>query len=117
LFSDLKGGRQTVKPKSFYRIVTVALFILILFFSLQAFAEEKKILRFQGSVMEIDLRKGVLMVNEEVFIWDKKTIFLNESGTPVTPDLLKVDQKVYIEGERLGRRKGTLIKELHLLGK
>ena len=61
-----------MKPKSFYKIVTVALFILILFFSLQAFAEEKKILRFQGPLMEIDLRKNVLMVNEEVFMMSKE---------------------------------------------
>jgi hypothetical protein len=117
LFSDLKGGRQTVKPKSFCEIVTLTLFILILFFSLQAFAAEKKIVRLQGTLMVIDLEKNRMVVNEEVFIWDKKTIFLNDSGALLTPELLKVRQKVYIEGKRLSRKKGTLISEIRLLPK
>jgi hypothetical protein len=111
----LKGGRQTVKPKSFYKIVTLTLFILILLFSLQAFAAEKVILRLQGSVMGIDLQKNMMVVNEKTFIWDKETVFVNESGVPITPDQLKVGREVYIEAERLGRGKGRLIKEIRLL--
>jgi hypothetical protein len=115
LFSDLKGGRQTVKPKSFYGIVTLALFILMLLFSLQAFAAEKRMVTLEGMLKVIDLQKNTLVVNEEVFIWDKKTIFLDESGAPVKPEMLKVRQKVYIEAEQRGRKKGNLIKEIRLL--
>jgi len=106
-----------VKPKSFYKIVTLALLILILFFSLQAFAAEQGILRLDGSLMEINLQKNMMVVNEKTFVWDKKTTFLNESGTPITPDQLKVDQKVYIEGERMSNKRAILIKEIHLLPK
>lgn len=106
-----------MKPKSFCKIVTLTLFILTLLFSFRAFAAEEGILRLEGSVMSIDLKKNIMVVNEKTFIWDKKTIFLNESGTPITPDQLKIDRKVYIEGERLGRKKGILIKEIRLLTK
>jgi hypothetical protein len=117
LFSDLKGGRQTVKTKSFYKIVTLTLFILTLLFSLKAFAVEEGILRLEGSLMRIDLQKNMMVVNEKTFIWDKKTIFLNESGAPVTPDQLKLDRKVHIEGERMGQKRAFLIKEIRLLPK
>ncbi len=104
-----------MKTKSFCKIIALALFILILFFSLQAFAAEKRMLRFQGHLMEIDLQKNMLVVNEEIFIWNKKTVFLNESDAPIAPDQLKVGQAVFIEAERLGRKRGTLIKEIQLL--
>ena len=104
-----------MKTKSFCKIVAVALFIIILFFSLQTFAEEKGILRLQGQVMEINLEKNMMVVNEKFFIWDKKSIFVNESGTPITPDQLKIDRMVYIEGERLSKKRVILIKEIRLL--
>ena len=105
-----------MKIKSFCKIITLALFIPILLFSLQAFAGEKGILRVQGSLMEIHLGKNMMVVNERVFIWDKKTVFVNESGAPITPDQLKIDRWVYIEAERV-KKKTTLIKELRLLPK
>jgi hypothetical protein len=117
LFSDLKGGRQTVKTKSFYKIVILTLFILTLLFSLRASAAEEGILRLEGSLMGIDLQKNMMVVNEKTFIWDKKTIFLNESGAPVTPDQLKLHRKVHIEGERMGQKRLILIKEIRLLPK
>ena len=106
-----------MKTKSFCKVVAVALFIIILFFSLQTFAAEKGILRLRGQVMEINLEKNMMVVNEKFFIWDKKSIFVNESGTPITPDQLKIDRMVYIEGERLSKNKPILIKELRLLSK
>ena len=106
-----------MNAKSFHKIVTLALFILILFFSLQAFAAEQGILRLEGALMEINLQKNMMVVNEKTFVWDKKTIFLNESGIPITAGQLKVDQKVYIEGERMGKKRPILIKEIHLLSR
>jgi hypothetical protein len=67
--------------------------------------------------MRIDLQKNTMVVNEKTFIWDKKTIFLNESGAPFTPDQLKLDRKVHIEGERIGQKRLFLIKEIRLLPK
>ena len=106
-----------MKTKSFYEIVILTLFILILLFSLQAFAAEKGILRLEGSLMRIDLQKSTMVVNEKTFIWDKKTIFLDESGAPITPDQLKVNRQVHIEGERMGQKRLFLIKEIRLLPK
>ncbi len=106
-----------MKTKSFYKIVTLTLFILTLLFSLRAFAAEKGILTLEGSLMRIDLQKNTMVVNEKTFIWDKKTIFLNESGAPFTPDQLKVGREVYIEGERMGQKRLFLIKEIRLLPK
>jgi hypothetical protein len=121
LFSDLKGGRLIVKTKSFCKIIALALFILILFFSLQTSAAEKEVVRVQGRVMEIDLEKNMMVVNEKIFIWDKKTVFLNEKDTLIKPDQLKIelkiDKKVYIEGERLSKKRTILIKEIRLLPK
>ncbi len=106
-----------MKTKSFYKIVILTLSILILLFCLQAFAAEEGIMRLEGSLMRIDLQKNTMVVNEKTFIWDKKTIFLNESGAPFTPDQLKLDREVYIEGERIGQKRLFLIKEIRLLPK
>jgi hypothetical protein len=108
-----------VKTKSFCRIVALALFFFILFFSLQAFSAEKRVVRTQGKVMEIDLEKSMMVVNEKIFIWNAKTVFLNEKETLIPPDQLKIElkvnKKVYIEGERLSRKRTILIKEIRLL--
>jgi hypothetical protein len=121
LFSDLKGGRLTVKTKSFCKIIALALFILVLFFSLQTLAAEKEVVRVQGRVMEIDLEKNRMVVNEKIFTWNKKTVFLDEKETLVKPDQLKIelkiDRKVYIEGERTSKQRTILIKEIRLLPK
>ncbi len=106
-----------MKTKSFYEFGILTLFIFILLFSFQAFAAEKGILTLEGSLMRIDLQKNTMVVNEKTFIWDKKTIFLNESGAPFTPDQLKVGREVYIEGERMGQKRLFLIKEIRLLPK
>lgn len=106
-----------MKTKSFYKIVILTLFILILLFSLQAFAAEEGKMWLEGSLMRIDLQKNTMVVNEKTFIWDKKTIFLSESGTPITPDQLKLGREVHIEGQRMGQKRLFLIKEIRLLPK
>lgn len=106
-----------MKTKSFRTIVVLTLFLSILLFSLQTFAAGKELVRFQGPLMEIYLEKNMMVVNEKFFIWDKKTIFVNESGVPIKPDQLKIDRVVSIEGERVHKKKPILIKEIRLLPK
>lgn len=106
-----------MNTKSFLKMIALALFISTLLFSLQTFAAGKELVRFQGPLMEIYLEKNMMVVNEKFFIWDKKTIFVNESGAPITPDQLKIDRVVSIEGERVHKKKPILIKEIRLLPK
>ncbi len=64
----------------------ILFFIFSMIFSSLTFASDKDIFRVQGTVMEIDLKKGTMIVNEKLFRWDQKTTFLNDKGSPITID-------------------------------
>jgi hypothetical protein len=94
---------------------------LIIFFisiiSALTFAADKDIVKMQGVVMELDLKKNMMIVNEKQFVWDQNTIIYNEKGFPTTVDKLKTKIWVYIEGvgERVNKR--ILAKKIYILPK
>ncbi len=81
------------------------------------FASEKDIVNIQGILMEIDLKKGTMIVNERLFRWDQKTSFFNDKGSPITIDKIKVKSWVYIEGVNENLNKSLLAKMVYLLPK
>ena len=81
------------------------------------FASEKDIINIQGIVMEIDLKKGTMIVNEKRFQWDQKTSFFNDKGTPITIDKIKTRSWVYIEGVNDTPTKSILANKVYLLPK
>ena len=81
------------------------------------FSSEKDILNTQGILMEIDLKKGTMIVNERIFRWDQKTSFFNDKGTPITIDKIKIKSWVYIEWVNENLNKSVLAKAVYLLPK
>jgi len=97
----------------------IIIFSSIFIFSALALAlGEDKTVRVQGLIMELDLKKNIVVVNEKIFIWNQKTVFHNEKGTPINSiDRLKLDTWVYIIGEFDGMNKAKIAKEIYFLPK
>jgi hypothetical protein len=88
-----------------------------LFFSSIIIAAEMGIVKFQGKVMELDLKKNTMIANERTVLWDQNTIFYNPKGVPITPDKLKNKAWVYIEGVSDVVNKRILAQKIYLIPK
>jgi hypothetical protein len=96
-------------------ILLTVFFLLI--FSALTFGEDQDIVKIQGVVMSLDLKKSMLVVNERTFVWDQNTTFYNEKGSPITIDKLRTKGWVYIEGENDKVNKRWVAKKIYLLPK
>jgi hypothetical protein len=95
------------------KIVLILCSILLL--SVSVFAAEQGVVKIQGKIDEIDLKKNRIVVNEKVFFWDANTLFYNENAFPIKVDKFKTDAWVYIEGVRnTGTSQITIKKIYHL---
>jgi hypothetical protein len=81
------------------------------------FALDKDRIAIQGVVMELDLNKTVMIVNERAFFWNPQTIFYNEKGSPITVDKLRAKTWVYIEGMKDNIKKRAIAEKIYLLPK
>jgi hypothetical protein len=95
-------------------IIFVVSFIII--FSTSTFASGQERYRNQGSIMEMDLNRSNMIVNERVFVWNQNTTFYDDKGSPVGIDGFKPKSWVYIEGTR-NKNNIILIEKLYLLPK
>jgi LEA14-like dessication related protein len=110
LENDFLKGVSHVKVD---KIVLILCSILLL--SVSVFAAEQGVVKIQGKIDEIDLKKNRIVVNEKVFLWDANTLFYNENAFPIKVDKFKTDTWVYIEGVRnTGTRQITIKKIYHL---
>ncbi len=107
--------RLFMKSIFFFWLSIIWLSIMIIY--PLTFASEKDIVNTQGIVMEIDLKKGTMIVNEKCFRWDQKTSFFNDKGSPITIEKIKVKSWVYIEGIKDKLNKSLLAKTVYLLPK
>jgi hypothetical protein len=95
---------------------TLVIFVVFIISSL-TFASDESILRIQGRVMELDLKKNMMIVNERTFFWGPNTIFYNEKGSSITADRLRTKVWVYLEGIRHGADKKVVAEKIYLLPK
>ncbi len=100
----------------FVKGISLTIFFLTVFCAL-TFAAEMNIVRVQGRIMELDLKKGTMVISERMFVWDQKTTFHNETGAPVTIEKLRIKAWVYIEGENDEVHKRWVAKKVYLLPK
>jgi hypothetical protein len=105
-----------VKKRSFSSGVILLIFSMIIISSL-TFASNKDSIKIQGMVMELDLKKNMMIVNERIFVWNHNTIFYNEKGSPITVDKLRTKTWVYIEGMRENVKKRIVAEKIYLLPK
>jgi hypothetical protein len=77
----------------------------------------------QGKIMDWDLKKNMIVVNEKYFFWNPQTIFYDEKGNPIKGDpfkakQLKMNTLVKIEAvKKTGVKRQFIIKKLSLLPK
>jgi hypothetical protein len=64
----------------------------ILLFSPLAFTAEPVAVTVQGKIMDWDLKKNMIVVNEKYFFWNAQTIFYDEKGNAIKGDRFKVKQ-------------------------
>ncbi len=95
------------------------IFLAVFVFSTFASAlDEERAVRVQGLVMELDLKKNIVVVNEKKFLWNEKTVFHNEDGTITKNiDRLRVRTWVYIVGEYVGLNRHNVAREIYFLTK
>ncbi len=86
-------------------------------FSTLAFALEEDITNIQGMIMDLDVKKSTMIVNEKLFVWSQNTAIFNDKGTPITIDQFKPKAWVYIQGEREKNNKRIIIHKIYLLPK
>ena len=96
--------------------ILLSVFFLLIFSAL-TFAEDINIVKIQGVVMSLDLKKSTVVINEMTFVWDQQTAFHNEAGSPITMDKLRTKGWVYIEGEHDKAYKRWVAKKIFLLPK
>ena len=101
--------------KTIFEIGVMLTFLILIMYGL-TFAGEKDEVRIQGKVMELDVIKKMVIVNEKTFIWDQNTLIYDEKGSPTTADKLTLQSRVSIEATRV-KSKPSIIKKLYVLPK
>jgi hypothetical protein len=104
-----------VKTTFLGKIIGLALLILLLS-SIQAFAAEQGVVKFQGNMMRLSLKKIQMIVNERKVVWDSESRFYDAKGSPVKVETLKKNSWVYIVA-KTQKNKPILIQKLYLLPK
>jgi len=89
--------------------------ILTLMVSALTFASDKGIVKFQGVVMTVEVKKNIVTVNERVFAFDQQTVVFTEKGLPTTLDKLKVGGWVYIEAVPDKANRRNIAKKVYLI--
>jgi len=103
--------------KRFINKGVILLICSISIISSLTFALDKDRIAIQGVVMELDLNKTVMVVNERAFFWNPQTIFYNEKGSSITVDKLRAKTWVYIEGMKDNVKKRAIAEKIYLLPK
>jgi len=103
-----------VRNGNVYRFV---MFTIVLLFIFSAFAQGQEAFKIQGLIMNVDLQKRVMIVNESTFIWDLNTKFYNDRGSPLTVDKLRVKTWVYIQGVKDSAGKVMMAEKIYILPK
>jgi hypothetical protein len=88
----------------------------IIMFSTLSVASGAGVYKNQGAIMEIDLTKNTMIVNERHFIWNQNTSFYNSKGSLTGIEEFKRKSWVYIGGT-ISRNNIILIEKIYLLPK
>jgi hypothetical protein len=108
-----------VKIKFFGTVMILVVSLLFLFSPL-AFAAEPVPVTVQGKIMDWDLKKNMIVVNEKYFFWNAETLFHDEKGNVIKgdqfkPGQLKMNTLVNIEAVKAKGKRQFIIKKISLL--
>ena len=84
-------------------------------FATLTYGIEENIVKTQGRIMALDLKKNTMVVNEKTFVWKQNSAIYNDKGSPVTIDRFRPNTRVYIEGEKDNDK--IIINKIYLLPK
>lgn len=107
----------------FFQIAVTSVVSFILLFSALAFTAEPAAVTIQGRIMDWDLKRNMIVVNEKYFFWNSQTLFFDEKGNAIKGDRfkvrqLKMDTLVNIEAvKKTTAKRQFTIKKLSLLPK
>lgn len=92
----------------------------VLLFSALAFSAEPVAVTIEGRIMDWDLKKNMVVVNEKNFFWNAETLFHDEKGNVIKGDQFKVKQLkmntlVNIEAVKGAGKRRFIIKKISLL--
>jgi hypothetical protein len=104
----------------FFGTVMALVISSMLLFSAFAFAAEPQVATIEGRIMDWDLKKNMIVVNEKYFFWNAATLFQDEKGNAIKGDQFKVEQfkmnaLVNIEAVKSRGKRQFIIKRLTLL--
>jgi hypothetical protein len=110
-----------VKIKFFGTVMTLVVSSMLLFSAL-TFAAEPGVVTIEGRIMDWDLKKNMIVVNEKYFFWNAVTLFHDEKGNVIKGDQFKVEQLkmntlVKIEAVKASGERQFTIKKLYLPSK
>ncbi len=91
-------------------------FSSIIILSTLSVASGQTVYKNQGSIMEIDLTKNTMIVNERRFAWNQSTAFYDSKGSHTGMEGFKRRSWVYIEGT-VHSNNIILIEKIYLLPK
>ena len=100
-----------------FKIRIPLLFFSVFILSTSALAQDTDTVKLQGRVMQLDLEKNVMIVNERLFVLDSQTSVRDEKDYPITVDRLKLQSWVYVEGKNNKAIKKLVAKKIYLLPK
>jgi hypothetical protein len=100
-----------------FKIRMSLLFFSVFILSTLALAQDTDTVKLQGRVMQLDLEKNVMIVNERLFVLDFQTSVRDEKDYPITVDRLKPEAWVYVEGKHNNAIKKLVAKKIYLLPK
>jgi hypothetical protein len=107
-----------VKIRFFGTVMALVISSMFLFSAL-AFAAEPQVVTFEGRIMDWDLKKNMIVVNEKYFFWNSGTIGYDETGalikTEKLADQLKMNTLVNIEAVKGAGNRRFIIKKISLL--
>lgn len=105
-----------MRKRHFEKEFTIIVLFIFAISGLAFALDGDKTVRVQGLVMELDLGKNTVVVNEKGFIWNEKTVFRNETGVEANDiNRLKLNTWVYIVSEYVGMNKYNVAKEIYFL--
>jgi hypothetical protein len=110
-----------VKIRFFGKVTTLVIISSMLLFSALALAAEPQVVTVEGRIMDWNLKKNMIVVNEKYFFWNSQTIFYDEKGDaikgdPFKAEHLKMNTLVNIEAvKKTSAKRQFTIKKLSLL--
>lgn len=102
--------------KKYLKNIYLSIILILSVYSLSlSFDSENEMNKIQGIVMEIDLKKNLIIVNERPIFLDQNTLIQDSRGISIFLDSIKKGSLVYIEWANNTEKNRPSAKRIYLL--